>query len=222
MPRAYRPIVATASPAYISLFFSFSLFLSLFLYFKRNCGSHRADDRHDQSERFPRARARYDPRSRPTRLSKNIHKLRTKSTWNSQNHNLSGARIIIVRSHSHRRQFYSTFFPLGESTRLHRIERSPGPPNTAAERLRRRNSTREALTGHPAVRFVATLRQTVTYCLNVKLSPVAFLSPPYFLRHRFSSRDAIRYARFAISWFRSYTHSAALYTNDHAKLIRII
>lgn len=56
MPRAYRPIVATASPAY--LFLSFSSFLSFFLFFlylRAQLRIPTADDRHDRSvsERIP-------------------------------------------------------------------------------------------------------------------------------------------------------------------------
>lgn len=80
---------------YLSFFFSF------FFVLERNCGSHRGRSaRSERSECFRNDSPAlgFDMILHPTRLSKNIHKLRTKSTWNSQNHNLFDVRIIAVRS----------------------------------------------------------------------------------------------------------------------------
>lgn len=151
------------------------------------------------------------PRSSDKTLEKNIiHKLRTKSTWNSQNHNLSGARwIVVVRS----RQSISS---PGESTRTTRIENRVRASNTCRT-IRRRNSMREALTGHPAVRRRHGKRLNCRLTLNYHRR----LLPPYFfLRHPLRADVAIRATRDSwIHWSADVgpsrdSHSAVLYANE--------
>jgi len=192
MPRAYRLIVATASPIYSSLpsFLSF-FFLFFFLYLNATADP-TADDRHDQSfsERFLALGFDIIP-VRPTRFSKNIHKLRTKSTWNSQNHNIYPAPGSSSSDLLHRRRFL--FFD--KSTRVHgsKWADDPKPPNTTERFVGAIVRAKHSLAIPPCV--VATLRQTVTYRLTLNYHQRYFL-PPYFLRHRF--KLVLRYARFVI------------------------
>lgn len=157
MPRAYRP---TAPPVCLSSLLSC---LSFFFVLERNCGFRRYD--RSVSERFHRAWARYDPC-----LSEDFRKIYisyvlilVKSTWNSQNHNLSGARIIVVRSFASSSISFFFFF-FGESTRMHGIEqRMPRASNTAERFVGAIVRAKHSLAMSPCV--VATPRQTVTYRL---------------------------------------------------------
>lgn len=143
MPCAYRPIVPTAPPVYISLLSS-----SFFLFFvlERNYESCRG--RSARSERFgtilPRF-ARYDPcSSEDSRKIYISYVLRALGIRRITIYPTSGSSSSDL---SYRRRFLFFFF--GESTRMHGSNRAPDLEHCRT--ICRRNSTREALTGHAAV-----------------------------------------------------------------------